>query len=406
MPNVLFVHNGSPGRFAFVAKALRERGWTGALINGVAGTSLEGMATVRWELKKDVQESSRKLVRQAEAQLAAGFASAHAAMRLRESGFSPDLIVGHPAWGEMLFLNEVFPDAPQIQVGEFYYRTRETNFNFDPEFASAKLDASVFQVAGNAGLALSHTHADRIVVPTPFQASTFPEVFQPLIRVIHEGVDTAAAKPRAGARLELGDGTRLDGSVPVITFVNRFFEPLRGFHVFMRALPRFLAKMPNAHVVIVGGDGGDIYGPKSTDGTWKQKMLAEVGEQLDASRVHWTGQLSYPDLLKVFAVSWAHVYLTYPFVLSWSLLDAMACGCLVIGSDTAPVRDLIQHGENGLLVDFFDIDGLVERMAEACREPARFSPLRERARETVVSEYDRATVCLPAWLGLVDEVVG
>lgn len=405
MPNVLFVHNGAPGRFAFLAAALRERGWTGALINGPTGTDLEGMASIRWRPNGPQQSSPRRLVQQTESHLAAGAGGARAAMELRRKGFQPDLIIGHPGWGEMLFLGEVFPDTRQIHVGELYYRTRDGHFNFDPEFPAPSLEAAMIQQAGNAAFALSCAQATRIVAPTPFQASTYPKVFQPLIRVVHEGVDTRVARPSPRARLTLQDGTVLDGSAPVVTFVNRRFEPMRGFHVFMRALPRFLSEVPDAHVLIVGADDPHIYGRSSPEGSWKRRLLGEVGDRLDPARVHWVGSLPYEELLYVFAASWAHVYLTYPFALSWSLLDAMACGCLIIGSDTAPVRDVVRHEENGLLVSFFDVDALATRMAEACRKPERFRRLRENARATAVAEYDRATVCLPKWLDIVDEVL-
>jgi glycosyltransferase involved in cell wall biosynthesis len=305
----------------------------------------------------------------------------------------------------MLFLREVFPDVPQIQIGEFYYLTKGGNFNFDPEFPASSLEAAMVHQAGNAALSLSHSQAARIIAPTPFQASTFPDVFQPLIRVVHEGIDIDAARPIVAARETLADGTVLDGTVPVITFVNRRFEPMRGFHVFMRALPRFLEMVPDAHVLMIGADDPEIYGRSPAEGTWKQKLLEEVGDRLDPARVHWLGSLSYAQLIRAFALSWAHVYMTYPFVLSWSLLDAMACGCLIIGSDTAPVRDVVRHGENGLLVDFFDENGLARQMAEACRNPEQFRHLRKNARETVVNEYNRATVCLPAWLNTIEEVL-
>jgi glycosyltransferase involved in cell wall biosynthesis len=403
--SVLFVHNGASGRFAFIAAALRQRGWTGALINGPSGSDLEGLISVRWRPSTPHEPSSRRLVRQTEAQLVAGTGGAQAAMELRRKGFRPDIIIGHPAWGEMLFLREVFPDVPQIQIGEFFYRTRGGNFNFDPEFPASSFESAMVHLAGNAALSLSHSQAARIVAPTPFQAATFPDVFQPLIRVVHEGVDIDAARPMPRVRETLADGTVLDGSVPVITFVNRRFEPMRGFHVFMRALPRFLEAVPNAHVLVVGADDPEIYGRPPAEGTWKRQLLEELGGRLDAARVHWLGALSYEQLMRVFALSWAHVYLTYPFVLSWSLLDAMACGCLIIGSDTAPVRDVVRHGQNGLLVDFFDEDALAKQMAEACRSPETFRGLRENARETVVTEYNRATVCLPAWMSMIDEVL-
>jgi glycosyltransferase involved in cell wall biosynthesis len=404
VPDVLFVHNGAPGRFAFLAHALRERGWSGRLINGATGRDLEGFPTIRWRVEGD--PVGAPLLRDTAERLRGGEGAARAAAALRAEGFTPDLIVGHPGWGEMLFLREVWPWAPQIQLGEFYYGTRGTHFDFDPEFPATSLQAAIRHQAGNAALALSYAQADRIVAPTPFQAGTFPPAFRPAIRVIHEGVDTAVARPPDVGLppLRLPDGTALDGSFPVITFVNRRFEPMRGFHVFVRALPEILAALPTARVLMIGMDDPGTYNASPPKG-WKQTLLDELGDGLDLAHIHFVGALPYPQLLRVFGISTAHVYFTYPFVLSWSLLDAMACGALVIGSDTAPVRDVIADGENGLLVDFFDRPALVDAVVNACRDPTRFQHLRVAARETIVHAYDRKTICEPAWLRLIDEVL-
>ncbi len=175
----------------------------------------------------------------------------------------------------------------------------------------------------------------------------------------------------------------------------------------MRALPRVLAEVPEAHVVLVGSDSPKGYGPRPPEGkTWVDVMVQELGARLDPARVHFTGPLDYARMVAVLSVSTVHAYLTYPFVLSWSLLDAMACECVLVGSDTAPVRDVIESGVNGLLVDFFDIDGLSDQLIEVCREPGRYAHLGRAARETVLKDYDRQTRCQPMWLDLVEHVMG
>jgi glycosyltransferase involved in cell wall biosynthesis len=202
----------------------------------------------------------------------------------------------------------------------------------------------------------------------------------------------------------LPDGRVLDRSRPVITYVSRRFEPLRGFHVFLRALPRLLQAVPEAEVVMIGSDDPNGYGLKAPPGeTWKAFFLKQMEGRLDLGRVHFSGLVPHAAMLAAMQVSAAHVYYTYPFVLSWSVLEAMACGCLVIGSDTAPVRDVISHGESGLLLDFFDVEALSQAMIEACRQPERFAALRRGARQTVLDRFDRRTRCLPQWLALVDE---
>jgi len=406
MPNVLFIHNGSPGRFSYIARALLQKGWQGALINEKTGHDIPGCIILHWQIPRGTTPGIFDPATRAEADLIRGRAAAESALKLRGKGFEPDLIIGHPGWGEMAFLREVFPKARQIQIGEFYYRSQGADVGFDKEFPSASFDAQVKVHAKNAVMAMSYAEADRIVVPTPFQASLFPTVFKSRMVIIHEGIDVTKARAQPNAQFALPDGRLLDRTRPVVTFVNRFFEPLRGFHIMMRALPRIIADVPDVNVLMIGSENSQGYGEHPPAGTtWKQLLLAEVGTRLDLSRVHFTGQVSYERLVAALSISAAHVYWTYPFVLSWSLLDAMACECLVIGSDTAPVRDVIKPGSNGLLLEFFDHDGLADAVSKACREPDRFVEMRRAGRQTMLSEYDRASVCEPAWLKLIDEIM-
>jgi glycosyltransferase involved in cell wall biosynthesis len=407
MPTALFIHNGNPGRFAFIGRALLERGWRCRLINGPGGRDIPGMETLRWRSPAgDTPEGRGPKARMAR-DLAWGGAAAHAARMLRETGFSPDVIIGHPGWGEMLFLHHIFPKARQIQIAEFFYHAENADVGFDPEFSPppTTLENALSTEAKNLGLAASYVHADWLVAPTAYQASLLPAGLQTQVRIIHEGVDTSIARRRP-ARLGLANGLVLTGQQPVITFINRNFEPLRGVHIFMRALPTVMKTIPDAQVLMIGADSRDCYGPVAPSGTtWLQHIRAELGGQLDYSRIHFPGQVGYQQLLDVLSLSTAHVYLTYPFVLSWSLLDAMACEALIIGSDTAPVRDLIRNRENGLLVDFFDTKGLSQTLTEVCRQPEAYSYLRDAARDTVVRGYDRNKVCLPNWLALIDAAV-
>jgi len=254
--------------------------------------------------------------------------------------------------------------------------------------------------------ALAYAETDVIVCPTQFQASTLPAGLQGRIRVFHEGVDISRAAKKPNPTLTSPSGQVLDGSKPIITFINRNFERLRGFHIFMRALPDLMARCPDAEVVIIGKDAGGGYGGNLPDQqTWKTKMLAEVGDHLDLSRLHFTGPLAHDDMISALSMSWAHVYYTYPFVLSWSLVEAMACECLILGSDTAPVRDAITSGDNGLLNDFFNVRALSDAMVAACETPERFLDLRSKARQTALAMFDRETVGVPAWMALVDEML-
>lgn len=406
MKDALFVHNNFPGQFAFIAEALKMRGDRCAAIASSTGRGIPGVSLVRWQPARGSTDGIFPPATRAEADFIRARAAAEAALTLKKHGFNPHLIIGHPGRGETLFLKEVFPQARQIIHGEFYYRTEGADVGFDPEFGDLSMEEKFRIHAKNATVALAYTEADRIVCPTPFQAGTLPEIFHRRINVIHEGIDTDLVRPRRAARLTLANGRTMDRSVPVITFINRRFEPLRGFHIFVRALPHVLAEIPEAQVVLIGSDEPGGYGRPAPDGTtWKRLFLSEVQDRLDLSRIHFTGLLPYDQMLAALSISTAHVYYTYPFVLSWSLLEAMASECLIIGSDTAPVRDVITHEVNGLLLDFFDVDALALALISACREPQRYLPLREAARRSVLEQYDRRRQCQPAWLRVVDEVM-
>jgi glycosyltransferase involved in cell wall biosynthesis len=221
---------------------------------------------------------------------------------------------------------------------------------------------------------------------------------------VHEGVDTNQVRPDPTASLWLSGGLRLSRRHKVVTYVARDLEPYRGFHRFMRALPKVLQQQPAAQVLIVGDDGVS-YGRRSERASsYRAQLVAELQGKLDLSRVHFLGRLPYQQYLTVLRISTVHVYLTYPFVLSWSLLEAMATGCFVIGSRTPPVEEVIRDGENGQLVDFFDEEGLADRITDALDRDNE--ALRSTARETVLKRYDLDTVSLPAYLGLLRTVSG
>jgi glycosyltransferase involved in cell wall biosynthesis len=226
-----------------------------------------------------------------------------------------------------------------------------------------------------------------------------------MLRVVHEGIDTAVARPDAAARWVLADrNVELKAGDEIVTYVARNLEPYRGFPSFMRALPQILAKRPNAHVIIIGGDEVS-YGTRLPPGqTHRQRMIAELGDGLDLTRVHFVGRIPHPALITALQLSRVHVYLTYPFVLSWSLLEAMAAGCLVVGSRTPPVEEVIRHGSNGLLVDFFSPQEIADHVVAALEDGPAFAPLRQHARETIVSRYDLRSVCLPAQLRLLESL--
>lgn len=311
------------------------------------------------------------------------------ALQLKRQGFYPDVIFTHIGWGEALFLKDVFPKARVLLYCEFFYRARGGDMGFDPEFPPNAEKILRLRVM-NAPLLMSLDASDWGMAPTRWQQRQFSPAHASRMSVIHDGIDTDVVTPgKPGEEL--------------ITYVARNLEPYRGFHIFMRAIPEIQKRRPNARIVIVGGDEVS-YSPRLPPGeTYRQRMLRELDGRIDLSRVQFTGKIPYQQYLALLRRSSAHVYLTYPFVLSWSLLEAMAAGCLVVGSRTPPVEEAIRDGENGLLVDFFSPEAIAARVDEAIRMDSTL--IRQRARATVIERYDLKRVCLPAQLGLVSRLL-
>lgn len=308
--------------------------------------------------------------------------------------------------GELLAVKDLLPRVPVLQYVEFSYLLEGGDVGFDPEFSSSSwTDATQLRLK-RAPQLLGFHDLDWGLAPTHWQASTVRAPFRDRISVIHDGIDSRQVAPRAGSRIHLEKaGLHFQPGDELVSFVARSLEPYRGFNVFMRMLPQLQALRLHAHVVIVGQEGVS-YGSPSADGrSWKQVLLDELEGQLDLRRVHFVGRVPHPVLHDLFRVVACHVYLTYPFVLSWSLLEAMACGAVVIGSATPPVQEVIRHGDNGLLVDFFDIQALAEQVASVLADRAGHRPLADQARRTVVADYDRDTVSLPKQLALVDSLI-
>jgi glycosyltransferase involved in cell wall biosynthesis len=251
--------------------------------------------------------------------------------------------------------------------------------------------------------------ADGALSPTLWQANGFPEPFRRRIQVVHDGIDTRIVAPRPTIRITLPDraGLALSRQDEVITFVNRNLEPGRGYHVLMRALPALLRRRPRAHVLIVGGDGSS-YGPPPADGsTWKDKFAIEARAQMDAAewaRVHFLGNVPHAQFVGMLQLSSVHVYLTYPFVLGWSLIEAMSAGCAIVASDTAPVQEAIQHAETGRLVSFFDQPALIEQICDLLDSPQERVRLGANARAEAMRRFDLMTVCLPRQIQWVESL--
>lgn len=317
---------------------------------------------------------------------------------LRENGIVPDIVVGHSGWGETMFVKEVFPDVPLLSYFEFFYYPAGADVGFDPEFSPSSPGDSARLLVRNTVNRLSFAGSDWGHTATTWQRSLFPAIMQARISPLHEGIDTCRIKPDPDAWLQLArEGVRLTRADQIITYVSRNLEPYRGFHIFMRSLPELLRRCPEAHVLIVGGDGLSYSEPPPYGSTYREMLLAEVGDQLDLDRVHFLGQIPHDIYLNVLQISSVHVHLTYPFVLSWSFLEAMAAGCLIVGSATPPVLEVLEDRKNGLTVDFFAMNEISDRVEEVLSHPDRMQSLRDAARAKAVQEFDVQAVTLPRW---------
>jgi glycosyltransferase involved in cell wall biosynthesis len=415
--NLLFIHQNFPGQFKHLAPALAQRGHrvVALTMQKVKDARWQGVELIPYAVTQGSTLGTHPWVVDFETKIIRAEGAFRACLKLKEKGYTPDAIIAHPGWGESLFLKEVWPQAKLGIFCEFFYLAEGADTGFDPEFP-------VEDVAGNnCRLRLKNLNnymhfdfADAAIAPTAWQASTFPEPFRSKITVVHDGIDTHAIQPNPNVQLKL----RRNGSdAPlvltredeVITFVNRNLEPMRGCHIFLRALPKLLKNRPKAQVIIVGGDGVS-YGAKPTleknrASSWKEVFVNEVRGQIsdaDWARVHFVGQVPYANFLSLLQLSTVHVYWTYPFVLSWSLIEAMSAGAAIVASDTAPLREVIAHGENGLLVDFFSVDGLVQSVCRLLDDPNLRKRLGAAARATAIGGYDLKSVCLPKQLAWVE----
>ena len=398
---ILMLHQNMPGQFKYLAPALARAGNDVVFITKQKTVEIPGVRKITYEPHRQVRASTHHYMRLFENGILHGQQVARMCQQLAAERFIPDLVIAHPGWGESLFIKDVFPRSPLINYCEFYYQGYGADIGFDPE-KPVGLDDLCRARARNAHLLLSLEACDRGWSPTEWQKSRHPKELQHKISTIFDGIDTNTVKPDANASFALPDGRELTVQDEVITYVARNLEPYRGFPTFMRALPRLLKERPKAQVVIVGGDNVSYGAAPAEGGNWREVMLKEVA--LPEGRVHFMGQVPYAKYVSLLQISSAHVYLTYPFVLSWSFMEAMAAGCLMVASDTAPVREVLQHGHNGYMTDFFDPDKVVDSVVMAL-EDKDSGRLREAARASIVGKYDLAS-CLPRQLGMIEAVAG
>jgi glycosyltransferase involved in cell wall biosynthesis len=394
----LFIHQNFPGQYVHIARHLAETGHRVLFITQQRAGEIGGVRKITYAPAR-AHPAMHPYLSEFNVSVTNGLSVARCCEALKREGFAPDLVIGHNGWGEILYVKDVWPKIPLLGYFEFFYRSAGSDLDFDPEFPTGPEDPMRIRTRNAINL-LGLDAADWGQTPTEWQRTQYPRRYWKRISIFHGGIDTDLVSPERTARVLLEGGRSFSCSDEVITYSARNLEPYRGFHILMRALPEVLRRRPDAHVLVVGGNGVSYGRSPPGTRTWREKLLLELDGQLDLRRVHFLGRLAYRQYIAILQVSTVHVYLTYPFVLSWSLIEAMSAGCVVIGSRTPPVEEVIVDGENGRLVDFFDIASLSDTIARACAERARNAGLRQSARTTVLTRYDLKRVCLPRYLTL------
>lgn len=399
--NLLFIHQNMPGQYKHLVRHYAARGDDVVFVTKPNKPDIAGVRKITYAPQREPGRNTHHYLGYLESAVLHGQQVGRVCFALQKRGWRPDVICAHPGWGEALFVKDVFTDSPLLSYCEFFYRAHGADVNFDPREPTDP-DGQFRIRVKNCNLITALDTCDRGIAPTWWQKRAHPAAYWPKISVIHEGVDTEVCRPDPAATLKLPDGRTLTRDDEVVTYVARNLEPYRGFPTFMHAIEQICRRRPNAIILVVGGDEISYGRAPAGAKNWREKMMAEVS--FDTSRVVFLGRVPYVTFLSVLRLSRAHVYLTYPFVLSWSMLEAMATGCPIVGSRTGPVVEVIEDRVNGLLVDFFRPDDVTDRVVELLDDADLRARLGARARETTIARYDLRTRCLPQQIGLIDEM--
>lgn len=381
---ILFVHRGFPGQFKYLAAALTLNPNNQIIFLTEDETGqIKGVNKIVHKVKTDNHKVHNHYTKQYDIAVERALKTAEQAEKLKNEGFIPDLIYGFSGWGSSMFIKDVFPEVPFICYCEWFLNPENSHLDFDGTKLALKDRAKLR--CDNAHVLTTLSLCDGAISPTNWQKSQFPKELQNKITVIHDGVDVGLFEPNKDVKFIIKDkNLELTTNDEVITYGTRGLEPTRGFPQFMEAISILLKKRPNAHFVIAGDD--TVCYSYRTESTYKKKMLEKF--DIDLKRVHFVGTLPYNDYAKFLQVSSCHVYLTYPFVLSWSILDAMSAGCCIVGSNTQPVQEVIEDNYNGLLCEFFDVNQLVEKIEYTLGNKDKMVSIRNNARNLMLDKYD------------------
>ncbi len=398
---IIFIHQNMPGQFKHLAPQMAAAGHDVIFITKRNDINLPGVRRITYNLGREAKTHGHVYIHQLDEQILYGQAVARVLTELKSQGFVPDVICAHSGWGEALFTKEIFPDTPTQIFSEFFYRAVGSDINFETK-EDVSYDRMCRSRMRNTHMALTCLDADALIAPTVWQWQQHPAMMRERMSVIHDGINTQKCAPNPSVTFDLPTGQTLSRDDEVITYMSRNLEPYRGFHHFMEIVGELQRRRPKAHILIIGGDEIS-YGSKPEDAAnWRESMLAK--HHVVPSRVHFLGRIPYDDYIKFLQISRVHVYLTYPFVLSWSSMEAMSVGCTIAASSTPPVREVMQHDDNALLFDFHKPTEMLETVCRLLDDAALCNRLGKAARQTIVNNYDLNTICLPQQMAILDQL--
>lgn len=400
---ILFVHNNFPGQYRRIMNYINDRPKLGVEMFAATLETNQQKTPVRKTVKfkphREVSKDIHPAVAYTEKAVIMGQALYKSLLPSIKNGFKPDIILSHSGWGAGMFLKDMFPDSKLLSYYEWYYHSLDSDGEFlrdEPYDPNGQMRIRV----KNTPILQDLAAMDHGQSPTKFQHGKLPAIFRDHISVLHDGVDTKYFTRNERAKLRVGDRV-FTAEDEVISYVARGMEEYRGFPQFMDAVHKLQKERPNLHVVVLGNDRVAYGAPREDGKTFKEAMLEQY--DFDMDRLHFMGLQPLNVLRELLQITRAHIYLTVPFVLSWSMLEAMSAGALIVGSDTEPVRELITDGENGVLVPFFEPDALVEKVCHILDNKDEYEPLRKNARQTIVENYAVRDL-LPKYWDLIKSV--
>lgn len=369
----------------------RSLGDTGGLINGIIHHSFNYRTGLKHKGAASVQRFADEIFQ--------GKAVSDACLVMQSKGYRPDVIICHGRWGAGLFVKDVYPDVPLLLYSEFF-STAENARHCMNSAEGLPIETAMFYRLANASNLISLDAADHIITPTQFQKQSHPTEFHDKMSVVFDGVDTETVRPGNVEQLKIGE-VNLTSKDEIVTYVTRSFEAFRGFETFIKAMEIVQRQRPKAHILIAGGVGEKGYGAGEVGASYRKRVLDAAS--LDQSRLHFMGPLNFDTYLNTLRFSQVHVYLTVPFVLSWSLIEAMSTGCAIVGSRTQPVEELISHGANGLLADFYFPDQIAAHVMTLLDDPKLRQRLGHAGRQLIKDDFS-IDVVGPRFVSLINDL--